>query len=85
MLSNKIIFFCVCLASISFAHALVRQRPLIGGFTFIDDLNSDLVKEASHEAIKVWNKKTSLKNYFNMLGEYFSFYVGVKFLKFLSV
>ena len=56
MLSNKIIFFCVCLASISFAHALVRQRPLIGGFIPIDDLTSDLVKEASHEAIKVWNK-----------------------------
>jgi hypothetical protein len=73
MLSNKLIFFCVCLASISLAHALVRQRPLIGGFIPIDDLSSDLVKEASHEAIKVWNKKTSLKNYFNMLGENLAF------------
>jgi len=79
MLSNKITLFCLCLVSISFAGALVRQRPLIGGFSPIneEDLNSDLVKEASHGAIKLWNKKAAYKNYFNIIGKSLRFILSL--------
>jgi hypothetical protein len=70
MFTSKITIFCFCYILVNFAEALVRQRPVIGGFSPIneEDLKSDLVKEASNGAIKMWNQKTFFKNYFKLLG-----------------
>ena len=70
MIPSKITIFCFCYVLVNFAEALVRQRPVIGGFSPIneEDLRSDLVKEASNGAIKIWNQKTFFKNYFKLLG-----------------
>ena len=65
---NKISAVLLCFGLIGVATALIRQRPVIGGFSPIEDLNSVVVREAANNAIKAWNEKSILNHRYVVLG-----------------